>query len=294
MAKLIYDYYSGKDLYSDGDIENEILDALDNPKGLDELLINDKRWAFQYHLNPARQNILNVCDIDKNDYCLEIGAGCGGISEGILKYTENLDAVELSKRRSLINAKRNEKHENFTIYVGNFDDVKLDKTYDKIFLIGVLEYAKLYFPNEENPFIHMLKKIKGLLKDNGSIYIAIENKYGMKYFSGAAEDHSGKFFEGIEGYSGSTATTFSYNEIINLFEEAGLKDYYFYFPLPDYKFPIEIYSEEYLPKDLSFNYLGHSYDRDRFVLFNENKALAEAAKNNDFKTFANSFLVKVR
>ena len=30
MANLIYDYYSGQDLYSDGAIEDEILDVVSN------------------------------------------------------------------------------------------------------------------------------------------------------------------------------------------------------------------------------------------------------------------------
>ena len=294
MANLIYDYYSGQDLYSDGAIEDEILDIVTNNSDYTELLKTDTRWAFQYHLNPNRQNILNVCNIQKEDRCLEIGAGCGAISSGILKYSDYLDAVELSKKRSLINATRNKDKENFNIYVGNFNDIKLDKKYDKIFLIGVLEYARLYFPNEENPFKHLLSKMKSLLKDGGETYIAIENKYGMKYFAGASEDHSGKTFEGIEGYGKNGAQTFSLNELRNLIKSSGFSDTYFYYPLPDYKFPEEIYSEKYLPKEASLNYLDKSYDRNRLSTFNEIKALREAARSDDFEFFSNSFLVRCR
>ncbi|MCR5231741.1 MAG: class I SAM-dependent methyltransferase [Acholeplasmatales bacterium] len=294
MANLIYDYYRGKDLYSDGDIEDEILKLLEENKPLEKLLETDKRWAFQYHLNPNRDNLLSVCDIKSDDYCLEIGSGLGAISTGILKYTDNLDAVELSKKRSLINQLRNKDKDNFNIYVGNFNDVKLDKKYDKIFLIGVLEYARLYFPNEENPFMVLLKKVKSYLKKGGELFIAIENKYGMKYFSGATEDHSGVLFEGIVGYENKKATTFSKNELKELILESGYEDTYFYYPLPDYKFPEEIYSEDYLPNDASLNMVGRSYDRNRYVLFSEIKALKEASRSNDFETFANSFLVRCR
>ena len=32
--------------------------------------------------------------------------------------------------------------------------------------------------------------------------IAIENKFGIKYWAGATEDHTGRIFDGIQGYGG--------------------------------------------------------------------------------------------
>ena len=291
MAKLIYDYYkeSANESYK---IENEILDTLNNSSNLDELLLNDKRWEIQYNLNPARINILNVCDIKSSDSCLEIGAECGAISKGILQYTEHLDSVEESKIKCLINEKINHDHNDFNIFVGKFNDVILNKKYDKIFFICSLEYAKFYFPNELNPYEYMLEKVKKLLNKDGIIYIAIDNKYGMKYLSGAINTNSNNYFEEIEGKE-TNSKQFSFNEIKIILNKDNLNNNYFYFPLPDYKFPIEIYSEDYTPNN-HINYLGHSFDKDRFVFFNESKAILEASKNNDFPMFANSFMIEVR
>ena len=36
-----------------------------------------------------------------------------------------------------------------------------------------------------NPFENFLKKIKSLLKPDGKLIVAIENKYGLKYWCGA-------------------------------------------------------------------------------------------------------------
>ncbi len=296
MAKIIYDYYNGIDLYSDGEIENKIYDIVKkhDAKYIEEMIEKSNDWAILYHLSKNRQNILIPCDIKKEDYCLEIGSGCGAITEGILKYSENVDAIELSKKRSLINYERNICHDNLNIYVGNFVDIEknLEKKYDKIFLIGVLEYSSLYIKNSDNPFLDLLKIVKNHLKEDGNLYIAIENKYGMKYFSGAREDHTGNFFESIEGYDNNTAKTFSNISLRKLLKKANYKNIYFYYPLPDYKFPNEIYSEDYLPKNNSLINLGHSLDRNRSIIFNETKALNEAAKSDHFETFANSFLIK--
>ena len=38
------------------------------------------------------------------------------------------------------------------------------------------------------------------LAPGGKIVIAIENRLGLKYWAGCAEDHVGKYFEGLEGY----------------------------------------------------------------------------------------------
>lgn len=42
--------------------------------------------------------------------------------------------------------------------------------------------------------IHLkpFKKISGYLKEDGKLLIAIENKFGLKYWAGS-EDHTGKF-----------------------------------------------------------------------------------------------------
>lgn len=291
MANLIYDYYFNKNELENSDFENKILKALKNPLDLDSLLKNDKDYELQFHFNPQRHNILNVCDIKKEDKCLEIGASYGAISEAILKYTEHLDSIEESKNKSIINEIRNNKHEDFNIYVGKLTDIKLEKRYDKIFIIGSLENAKLYFPNSLNPYLDLLLKIKSYLNEKGKIFIALNNKYGFKYFSGSKDDNSNTYFKNIEG--NNETKLFSYNEIKELLNKASLTKQYFYYPLPDFKFPVEIYSEDYLPKNIKINYLGHSYDTERYVFFDESKALLEASKNDDFKTFTNSFLIEV-
>ena len=293
MAKIIYDYHKNNESCLDEKVDDIILDIVKNNTDYTEILNSSTDWSIHYHLNPARTNILSVCDIKLTDEILEIGSGCGAISSGILKQSEYLDSVEISSKRCIINYERNKQFSNFNIYVANFANFNTEKKYDKILLIGALKYANLFFPNESEPFICMLNKAKKLLKENGALYVTIENRYGMKYFSGAAEDYTGNYFESIEGYKNKTSITFSKNTLENIIFASGFEHVFFYYPLPDYKFAEEIYSDAYLPKH-PFNNLGHSLDKDRYVMFNENKALTEASKDGNFCFFANSFLVECR
>lgn len=291
---LDYSFYDGKDLYSDGDIEDEILEAVKNESDVNKIIENDDRWPVLYHLSPVRQNIISWYDFKPSSSCLEIGAGCGAITGALAKKNATVDCVDLSKRRCLINAYRNKEYDNVTIHVANFNDLKLNKQYDYITLIGVLEYAA-YYTDSNNPFVDFLKHVKGMLKPDGFLLIAIENKYGLKYWNGKAEDHTGLYFEGISGYhkTSSKVRTFSKNKLDQLISEAGFSKRKFYYPVPDYKFPKQIYSEKFLPEQDAVLFDSCVYDNHSLRLFDENHVCKELIADGLFEVFANSFFVEV-
>ena len=244
--------YPGRDLYSDGEIEDVLLDIAKNtdPKDFDKVVEERESWPVMYHFSTIRTNIMSWMPIDRSMKVLEIGSGCGAITGTIAEKAGSVTCVELSRKRSLINAWRNREKDNIEIRLGNFEDVekKLETDYDMITLIGVFEYAQGYI-SSGTPYRDFLAIILRHLKPGGQLVIAIENRLGMKYFAGATEDHSGKYFEGIEGYSDtSRARTFSKPELEALLTEGGVSDFTFYYPYPDYKFPMSIYSDYYLPK----------------------------------------------
>lgn len=289
--------YPGEDLYSDGDIEDEILNFVsDNPPSAYEAFIESRRdWAVAYHLSPLRQNILAGVGISKDDEVLEIGSGMGAITGKLCRLAKNVTCVELSKKRSQINALRNGSCGNLKIYVGDFQTVesRLEKKFDAATLIGVFEYASSYI-KVQKPYHQFLAIAMNRLKQGGRLYIAIENRLGLKYFAGCKEDHVGMVFEGIEGYSNTNrAKTFSREELEILFAECGIKNYRFMYPYPDYKFPKHIYGDEWLPKkgELTMNLMN--MDQSRYIFFDETKAYDSIAGTKYFATFANSFLIGI-
>ena len=164
--------------------------------------------------------------------------------------------------------------------------------YDYVTMIGVLEYGAV-FSDHPKPFHSLLSLARGVLKPNGKLLVAIENKLGMKYFAGCREDHTGRFFESIEGYPHHDGPyTFSRNELKAIANENGLMCQFFY-PYPDYKFPVQLFSDEYLPQkgDLVRNW--QNFDADRITVFDEQKAYDTVIEAGLFPDFSNSYFVEM-
>lgn len=284
-------FYCGEDLYSDGDVENELLAAVQDKENIEKCLIEGNSWPHLYHLSNIRENILEWYDFNPKGSLLEIGAGCGAVTGLFCSKVERVVAIDLSKRRSMVNATRNEAYDNLTIMLGNFEDIKIEEKFDYVTLVGVFEYS-IYYISSDDPFGDMLKKAKSFLKPGGKLIIAIENKYGMKYFAGATEDHSGRMFDGIENYAEvDRVRTFSRRTLEKMLTKAGFEKNDFYYPMPDYKLPSEIYSDKHMPSFGSIRNACVSYDRDRYELIDE-RLFADAACEDDmFADLANSFLI---
>lgn len=291
--------YNGTDGYTDGPVEDELLEIVQNEDKSRYMEIAAERhsWAILYHLSEQRWNILESFPIKKSDSVLEIGSGCGALTGALARKAGTVTCVELSKKRSLINANRNKEFNNIEIKVGNFKDVynHIDKKFDIITLIGVFEYAQGYI-DSKNPYVDFLKTIKKLLNPGGKLILAIENKYGLKYWAGCKEDHTQQFFIGLEGYPGvERARTFGKDKLNSLIETAGYTDIKFYYPYPDYKFVRKVFTDEYLPQkgELQNNSVNN-YDADRLELFNEDLVYDNLIEDNMFPFFSNSFLVTAK
>lgn len=296
-VKLDYSRYSGEDFYSDGSVEDELLEAakrlspLEYPQTIEE----KKSWPFLYHLSTQRENIVDWLPLGKDQKVLEVGSGCGAITGALARKAGSVECVDLSKKRSLINAYRHTECENVTIHVGNFKDIEPDlaKDFDYICLIGVLEYGISYIGGE-NPFVEFVKMLLSHLRQDGRIIIAIENKLGLKYFAGCKEDHLGSFFSGIENYpDGGVVRTFSRRGLEKIFKSAGVKESCFYYPYPDYKFMTTLYSDVYLPGKGELSNNTRNFDRDRMELFNEKNAFDGIVEDGMFPFFSNSFLAVI-
>lgn len=296
---LDYEFYKGQDIYSDGDVEDKILDIVKNyePHEFNKIIAEKKDWAVMYHLSHIRRNILGPLNIKKTDKVLEIGSGCGAITGGLAAKAKSVTCVELSKKRSMINANQNKTCENVKIMIGNFQDIEptLENDFNVITLIGVFEYAGLYI-DSDNPFEEFLAQISKHLAPGGQLIIAIENKFGMKYWAGCQEDHLGGYFSGLEGYNEECEgiRTFSKKELEEIFDKTGVWDVTFYYPYPDYKFPMVLYSDDVLPKLGDLNINLQNFDRERLVLFNETRVYDELIKDNAFPYFSNSFMTVLR
>lgn len=295
--KLDLTFYPGEDFYCDGQVEDELLEITKNYAEIEYPRIIEERasWPVLYHLSRQRENVVDWIPMRGDEKVLEIGSGCGAITGALARKAGQVTCVDLSKKRSMINAYRHDECDNVTIHVGNFKDIEptLPKDFDYIFLIGVFEYGQSYMGSEK-PFEEFLQIVMKHLRRGGRVVIAIENKYGLKYFAGCKEDHLGTYFSGIENYAGGGGVrTFSGKGLEKLFAACGVKKYHFYYPYPDYKFMTTLYSDGYLPRKGELLNNIRNFDRDRMFLFDEKDAFDGIAEDNLFSVFSNSYLVVI-
>lgn len=157
--------------YSDGEeSENYLLSILKGAKDVSstssEILGAIRDWPSEYHLSPVRHNLLRPFRIKATDRILELGCGCGSITRYLGETGATVVAVEGSLRRAEIAAERCRDLPNVTIFCDNFADFEFDGKFDYVTLIGVLEYAPLFF-NGNDPVVASLIKSRSHLKEGG-------------------------------------------------------------------------------------------------------------------------------
>lgn len=289
--------YSGEDFYTDGAIEDELLEIAKNnpPSAFARIIAEKKSWPIFYHLSPFRTNIIDWLPIKKTDKILEIGSGCGAITGALAKRAGSVTCIDLSKKRSLVNAYRNKEYDNITVKVGNFKDIEphLEEDFDYVMLIGVFEYGHAYIGGD-TPYEDFMRICNRHRKQDGRLIIAIENKFGLKYWAGCREDHLGTYFSGLEGYrEGGSARTFTRHGLEAILKRVGIEEYAFYYPYPDYKFMTTVYSDGYLPKKGELSNNLRNFDRERALLFDEKQVFDEIIAEDEFPLFSNSYLLVV-
>ncbi len=297
-VRLDLSHWNGEDRYSDGDeTENALMEAVTKEQDrekLGETAIASGKWPLLYHLSPIRENILNWYPFRAGSRILELGSGCGAMTGALLNRGYQVTAVDLSARRSRINAIRHQDAEDLTIVVQEMREAlrTLSGAFDYVLLVGVLEYASVFI-QEKDAHEVILREIRKLLKEDGIVLIAIENRLGLRYWAGAREDHTGLFFESLMNYPNHQGPrTFSRTELIRLCENCGYQAF-FYYPYPDYKFPIQIFSDSHQPKPGEFTRSWQYLDADRCFLFDEQQVADSLIPAGLYREFADSFLVEL-
>ncbi len=266
-----------------------------------ELQFYIKDWASRYHLSYIRTNLLeSIRELFNKEWkVLEIGAGMGALTVWMSENFSLVDAVEGSFIRGKVLRERVKNKTNVRVFIG--DAVKIpfpQKDYNLVTLVGVLEYIPLYSKSRtpEDACIDFLTKVKESMNEDGIVLIAIENKLGVKYFSGCTEDHTGRLFDGLMGYPmGDSPVTFSRYEIEYILRNAGFENIQFYHLFPDYKLPTLFIRETDEIEKLNPHYwirgLFEDYSNNRKYLIPDPLLLETVVKANLLKHFSNSFLI---
>jgi SAM-dependent methyltransferase/uncharacterized protein GlcG (DUF336 family) len=288
--------------YSDGERTEEALLALlrrceDRSLASLELRRAIDDWPSEYHLSPARANLLRHLGIAPSDTVLELGAGCGALTRFLGETGARVVAVEGSARRAAIARARCLDLSNVIVVCDHVDAISATGA-DWVVLVGVLEYARVMSPDAGDAIRALLERARRMLSADGAMVLGIENQLGLKYFNGCAEDHAGIPYFGIESLYGSGGpVTFGRRELERRVAEAGFAWQELQLPFPDYKLPLVVLSP-YAPTEPGFNVadlLARTSSRDytgaRWRSFCEALAWDAVAANGLLCDHANSFLV---
>lgn len=170
------------------------------------------------------------------------------------------------------------------------DMANLEGTWDYIVVSDAFAKVPAKFGGKA-PYEQFFELLKEHLNPKGHIILAVDNRYGLKYFAGCKEHLTGRYFEGLEGYANSEGVkTFSKEAILELIREAGFVNIKTYYPYPDYRYMTALYTDAHLPSagELTANLCN--FAEERVVLFDEAKVFDELIKEGRFQEFSNSYL----
>ncbi len=284
--------------YSDG-AEQRVFDLVSAAEDLsstsDELAVQATTWAERYHLSTARSNLLRPFTLPDGAAVLEIGAGCGAITRLLGERCGTVDALEPVLSRARVARSRTRDLDHVEVFVGSLGDVPAEPAYDLVVVVGVLEYVG-GGARELTAQAEFLRQIRTVLRPSGSLFLAIENRLGVKYLAGAGEDHTRVVFDGVEGYpAGAPVRTFSRSELTDLLCTAGLSPTFFS-AFPDYKLTRTVLADQLYETEPSLAWRIPQFpspDRSGVTArgVNEERLWRSLVADGAGAAFANSFVV---
>lgn len=234
-------------------------------------------YKFLYHLSEMRGNIVRWMPIKSGDSVLELNAECGAITATLTKLSDNVTVYSKNATDAEILAERLSNCKNLFIYSGPYESVaaeireKGDK-YDWI-IIRDADY---------------LLDAATFLNPNGRIIFISDNRMGMRNLAGVKACGEKDYFTGV---TGSGESGFTFTGMKKLAAIAGYKKVQMYYPYPDYRFTVNLYSDVHMPKVGELVLNEGALEADRYKLFSEKEAFDASCEDGSFPLYSNSYLM---
>ena len=167
-----------------------------------------------------------------------------------------------------------------------------ENTYD--YIVAVLSLEKANDPHD------FLKKCRKVLKEDGKLLLAMDNRYGIRYFCGDRDPYTGRSFDGIENYRSvspldgekQTGRLFDKATVESWLQEVGFVNRSCLSVFPSIEAPQLFYAQDYLPEEeLSIRYMPY-YNYPDTVFLEESFLLDGLMKNNMFHQMANGYFIE--
>lgn len=214
----------------------------------------DHNWLYRIITHPDRALFFRLYPPAHDANVLDVGSGWGQIALPLAANGCRVCALEPTRERLefIRAASKQEGLSNKMFFIGcDYLDAEFRQSFDMITCIGAFEWSGKFSSDEDpqNAQRSFLRKVKSELRPDGYCVIGIENRFGLKYWLGAAGDHTGA--PGVEildaalaqkrwkKKNGAELRTFIYTmgEYQDLLADAGFREINFYAAFPDYKLP---------------------------------------------------------
>ena len=278
------------------ELKNMILEALE--KGKDVFSIPDEEQIVFNNFIDARENLLNWYPFKEGSDALELGAGMGALTGVLCRYCGSVTAFEHSSQEAEIIKQRYKHLNNLQVVSGDLNAGTFTQKFDYIIMA---DFPEGLGTSMDMSYVELFDMVRSFLKENGILLLAVDNCYGMKFWCGAAEDHTGLPFGNFMGQGDNAgvsqntigkAYAFSKYFLQKMLERNGFSQVRWYYPLPNYKFPMTIFSDEYLPTKEDIETIKFDYIEGSQLIADEKKVYIDVVNSGVFPFFANSFLLE--
>ena len=264
-------------------IDEEIQALLKEHKGnVREILEQNTRLDYLYALSGQRELLLEWYDFKSDASLLQVGADYGAMTGLFRRSVSRVTVLDESKKALETVQMRYPGAPNIRYEEGTLSDYaqkhkkeaedaqKSEQKYDYIVFAGTLEA----------PYEEQIQTAKSLLAPDGVLIIAVANTLGMKYFAGSREDENALSKKQI------LELLYGIEKTVSMSGRAE-----FYYPMPDYRTPVSIYSDQYLPKKGDLTRVTPAYDYPPYHMMDMGEKFDEVCEAGVFDLYANSYLV---
>ena len=278
------------------EVQQKLVDALQTHSEM-ACLQQESDSRLLRELSPVRRNLLDWISFSPDETVLELGGHTGILTQLLCERCRAVESVIASEADAYVNAVRNQAAPDLRIHLRVEAAAFPKEEYDTVVLAGAdRTLHRSIFPEQDDmAYDRFLALAYDCLKPQGRLLLAVSNRLGLQYWSGKTDACSPSLFGSILGETGEQEEyCFSKKRLLAMLEMAGFGHAECYYPVPDYYFPAQIFSDRYLPQVGDIRPASAHYDSIRYQLFDEKKAFDTICEDGLFDQFANSFLVVCR
>ena len=228
---------------------------------------------YLYALADLRENLLEWYPFAEGAKILQVGSDYGALTGMYRRGAERVIVLDESEEQLRVNQKRygefgNVRYvqEDVVTYADSFENNGKKEFFDYVLFVGSLDRTCAET---------QLGAAKRLLKPDGTLIVAVSNRYGVKYWAGAEPDPQG----------------FALDEVQALVAKCQPGVAKWYYPMPDYKLPTSIYSEDYMPQKGDLSKILPAYDNARLFALDSGRQYDMICEDGRFPQYANAYLL---